>query len=66
MAISHWPVDERPREKLLNAQPRTTLATNSVDLVHEYDTGGMSLCLLEQITDAACAHTDKHLNEFRT
>src|SRR5215204_3094355 len=47
------------------SQAGAALAAYSVDLVHEDDAGRVLLGLLEEITHAAGADADKHLNEVR-
>ena len=42
-----------------------TLLADGVDLVNKHDTGSLFLCLLKQVTNLACTHTDKHLHELR-
>ena len=46
------------------AQARTALPAHGVDLVHEDDAGRVALRLVEQVTDAAGADADEHLDEL--
>ncbi len=48
------------------ANARTTHATDSVDLIYENNSWSGTLRHLEQITHAACADADEHLDELRT
>ena len=43
------------------SQTCTSAARDRVDLIYEYDAGGILLCLFKHVTDAGCADTDKHL-----
>ena len=47
------------------SQACAALPTYGVDLVHEDDAGRVLLGLLEEVTDAAGADTDEHLDEVR-
>ena len=44
----------------------TTLTTNGVDFVNKDDTRHVFLCLLEQISNTACAYADKHFHKVGT
>mmetsp|Transcript_2465 Transcript_2465/g.5107 ORF Transcript_2465/g.5107 Transcript_2465/m.5107 type:complete len:348 (+) Transcript_2465:713-1756(+) len=44
----------------------TTLATNSIDLINENNTGSILPGLSKDITDARSTDTHKHFNKFRT
>src|SRR5207245_5390624 len=46
-----------------DAQARAAVAADRVDLVDEYDAGGVLLALLEEIAHARGAHADEHLDE---
>ena len=48
------------------AQARASLTSDRVDFVDEDDARHVLLRLLEQISDARCAHAYEHLNEVRT
>ena len=63
-------LDEQLVEGLLalvvaTAEAGATMAPDGVDLVDEDDGGRVGLGLLEEVTDAARAHTDEHLDEVR-
>ena len=46
-------------------QTGATLPPNSVNLVYKYNSRGMLFGFVEQISHAACADADKHLDKFR-
>ena len=48
------------------ADTRAALTTHRVDLVDKDDGGGDLLRLIEEVTDAACAHTYIHFHKVRT
>ena len=41
------------------------MPSNRINLVNEYDTGGIFLALFEHVADTACANTNKHLDKIR-
>ena len=43
-----------------------TFLADGIDFVDKYDTRSLFFCLAEKITDFGCAHSDKHLDKFRT
>ena len=51
---------------VVSAVLAVTLLADGVDLIDEYDTGSLLLCLPEQVTHLGCAHADEHFHEFRT
>ena len=48
------------------AQSRAAVPADCVDLVHKDDTRCVALGLFKEVSDPGCAHTNEHLNEFRT
>src|SRR5260221_13346604 len=46
-------------------KPGPSLPADGVDLIDEYDAGGVLLGLLEQVADAGGPDADEHLNEIR-
>src|SRR4051812_33284752 len=45
-------------------EARSTMTANSVDLIDEYDARCVLLTLFEQIANAACTDTNKHLHKI--
>lgn len=43
----------------------STLSPDRINLIDEDDAGGIALGACEEVTHAACANSDKHLDEFR-
>ena len=47
------------------AQSGAAISPNGIDFVDEDDASPASLCLIEELTDATCAHADEHFDEIR-
>jgi len=64
-------LDEQLIERLLTlivpaTEACSTMPPNRIDFIDEDDTRRMGLALFEQISDAAGANTNEHLDEIRT
>ena len=47
------------------AKTCASLTAHSVDLIDEYDSGGIFLCCFKKVSYTACTHAHEHLNEVR-